>query len=164
MAVVIAHRNAPVLARRAERVLVEGCRSWIAAVENRCLDCWDAGWDVCAREIGARDARRLAGEFWAFARAARDAAGRPLATFPSGASVLSRDECLLLAAVAARQNGEPAVALLAGRHLGGARGEGLAEAAGLLGETLQSVDQQLLPVPGTVVEEIATRPPAFRFH
>jgi hypothetical protein len=164
MALLIAHRNAPVLARRAERVLVEGCRAWIAAVETRCVDCCDAGWDLCAREIGARNARRLCGELWAFARAVRSAANRPVATFPYGCAVLSRDECLLLASVAARQNGEPDIAMAAGRHFAASGGPVVADAAGLLGETLQALDQHLLPIPAFVVDEIASRPPGCRFH
>jgi hypothetical protein len=164
MALLIAHRNAPILARRAERVLVEGCRAWIAAVETRCVDCWDAGWDLCAREIGAHDARRLCGDLWAFARAVRSATGRPIATFPYGCTVLSRDECLLLASVAARQNGEPETAIAAGCHLAASGGPLVADAAGLLGGTLQALDQHLLPVPAYVVEEIASRPPGCRFH
>lgn len=164
MAMVIAGRNAPVLARRPERLLVEGCRAFLNGFSTRCIDCWEVGWSLYAAELGPRDARRLMGDLAHFVREAHCGADRPLACLPYGCQRLSRDECLLMAAVAAQQNADPAVAVLAAAHLAPTAAGSLAAAAEAFGEALQGVSQQLLPVPARVVEDVATRPPSACFH
>lgn len=164
MALVMSARGAPILARQPERVLVEGCRTWIAGFATRCIDCWDIGWDMCAREVGARDARRLSADLFAFVRVANAATDRPILTMSYGCSMLSRDECLLLAAVAGQQNADRASAFAAARHLAGEGADTVAAAAGLLAAALQQMHQHLLPVPRFVVEDVAGRPPLGCYH
>lgn len=164
MALLIAPRNAPVLARQAERILVEGCRAGIAGFETRCLDCWEVGWTFCAGEIGPRDARRLIGDIFGFVREVRSAAGRRIEMMPRGCQMLSRDECLLLAAVAAAQNGAPSLSEAAAGHFAGDSRGTVVAAAGDLAEAMQAVRQLLLPIPDHVVEDIATRPKTIHFH
>ncbi len=164
MAVVIAGRNAPVLARRPERLLVEGCRAWANGFETGCVDCWEYGLRLLSGEVGPREARRLAGELAHFVRVTRAAASRPIGVMPYGCPALCRDECLLLAAVACRQNADLPGATAAARHLAPDAAALVEGAAAEFGEALQSLHQQLLPVPLHVIEDIATRPPAARFN
>lgn len=163
MALVIAGRNAPVLARQPERLLVEGCRAFVNGFDTGCLDCWEVGFQLCVREIGPRDARRLVGEFAHFIREARGAAARSIGVMPYGCPNLCRDECLLLAAVAGRQNADGQTSAAAARHIAPEAAGTVEEAAAEFGEALQALHMQLLPVPFHVVEDIATRPPATRF-
>jgi hypothetical protein len=159
MAVVLASgRNAPVLSRQPERLVVEGFRYWLNGYITGSVDCWELGWDLYAREVGPRDARRLLGDLSFWVRETRRAAGRPLACFPYACQCLCRDECLALALVAARQNGDADTARLAARHLApDGEPEPAEAAAGTFAAALDAVHQRLLPVPAHVVEEIARR-------
>jgi hypothetical protein len=164
MAVTLASgRNAPVLSRQPERLVVEGYRAWLNGFNTGSVDCWEIGWDLYAREIGPRDARRLLGELSFWVRETRRTAGRPLVCFPYACQCLCRDECLLLALVAGRQNGDEGTAAAAARHIAGDGDPAPAvAAAATFAEALDAVHQRLLPVPAHVVAEIATRPPTCR--
>lgn len=166
MAVVLSTgRNAPVLSRQPERLVVEGMRHWLNGYHTGSIDCWEMGWSLFAREIGSRDARRLFGDLSFWVRETRHAAGRPLGCFPYGCPCLCRDECLALSVVAAAQNGDGEVCRFAARHLVGSEAGASAEqAARIFAEALDAVHQRLLPIPAEVVEDVALMPPTARFN
>ncbi|WP_181704281.1 hypothetical protein [Chthonobacter albigriseus] len=156
-------RNAPVLARQPERLVVEGLRHWLNGYSTGSIDCWELGWELFAREIGPRDARRLLGELSWWVREIRRAAGKPLACFPYGCQCICRDECLALTLVAAAQNGDADTIAGAARHLVGEEATDTALAATRgFGEALDELHQRLLPIPMWVVDDIAERPPLTR--
>lgn len=166
MAVVLATgRNAPVLSRQPERLVVEGMRYWLNGYLTGSIDCWELGWSLFSREIGSRDARRLFGDLSYWVRETRFAAERPLACFPYGCQCLCRDECLALSVVASAQNGASDVCRFAATQLVGEQAAEPAEKAALVfAEALDAVHQRLLPIPASVVEDVALRPPTTKFH
>ncbi|WP_181708437.1 hypothetical protein [Chthonobacter rhizosphaerae] len=158
-------RNDPILARQPERLLVEGFRHWLNGYATGSIDCWELGWALYARELGPRDARRLLAELSFWVRETRDAASRPLGCFPYGSCWLCRDECLALSLVAAAQHGDRDALRAAAGHLAdGGPTEPLEGAAAAFAEALQSVHQQLLPVPSAVIDTVARHAPMTRFN
>lgn len=154
-------RNAPVLSRRPERLAIEGYRHWLNGFRTGSIACWERGYDVCADEVGAAAAARLAGELTPWVRETCRSTRRDLDCFPYGSGCLCRDECLVLAMLAAHQHGDAATADLAARHLVGDGDPGRASAAaGVFARALGEADQRLLPIPATVVADVAARPPA----
>lgn len=166
MAIVLASgRNAPVLARRPERLLVEGYRAWLNGYETGSIDCWEIGWQVFVDELGSSQARRLYGEISYWVRETRGCAAQQLRCFPYGCQCLCRDECLLLALVAAVQNGnDESVARAVGHLAAEEKQDALLRAARCLAEALDDIHQRLLPVPPHVIDDVAGRPCLTMFH
>lgn len=158
-------RDAPLLTRQPERLVVEGFRHWLKGYDTGSIDCWELGWALFAREIGPRDARRLLAYLSCWIRELRRASDRPFMSLPYGCPCLCRDECLVLGLVSALQHGDAETVGFASRHLLGDRSRDATIATARdFAEALDRVHQRLLPVPCAVVEDVAERPPTEMFH
>ncbi|MBD8891703.1 hypothetical protein [Roseibium litorale] len=90
-------------ARRAERLVVEGVRRWMAGYATNDASCWEMAWDLYAAELGKDRARRPVSELSCYARALKTHGTRSLCLFPYDCPKLCQDECLVMAFVAAAQ-------------------------------------------------------------
>jgi hypothetical protein len=92
------HLDAP-----AENLLFCAYRCWMAGYATGDIACWDIAWEALAREMPQDNAKALFGEFHHFARTLRTMSGAQICWRPAACRALCRDECLILAMVAAAQ-------------------------------------------------------------
>lgn len=151
--------------RQPERLVIEGYRHWMAGYETGSIEPWAIAWRYYMHELGDADGRRAVSDLSAFVLTLRGCAGCPLRIFPSGARRLCREECLAVGLVAACQHGDADLrgCCIAGLS-GCARSSEIGEAAGRYAATLMELGQALLPVAPGTLGDLATRPPAVRFH
>lgn len=165
MAIVLATgRNDPGPSRQRERLVAEGCRTWLNGNATGSIDCWGLGWSVFARERGAHYVLRLLGELACWVGERRRAKKRQLLSFPDDRQCLRRDERLALSLVAARQNGDAATSRSVAPALAGADERAAVETADTLASALDALHRLLLRVPLAVVEDIAGRAPTTRLN
>jgi hypothetical protein len=89
----------------------------------------------------------------------------PIACFPGGCRHICRQECLVLAIVAASQNNDFDTLAAAMRQLLEPEGhEEVMHPALAYADAMRESDMMLMPVPRRVIEEIAGRPPHEWLH
>lgn len=153
------------LDRRAERLVIEGYRRWTMGGEFGSLGNFERTADFFMDELGSVEGRRL---FLAFVRwldavhAFRD---MPAHSSPVECPNLCRDECMVLAMVAAAQTEDREGVYAATRRLVEPEGvaPAVAAAEGFAAE-LAGCGHLLLPVPAAVVRDIADRPARSAYH
>jgi hypothetical protein len=158
-------RSVPLFDRLPERLVLEGFRRWIAGYASGDLGHWEEVWNLYAQSLGTSDARRLVDRLARFVRTVRDWSICPIACFPGGCRHICRQECFALAIVAASQNQDLDSLAAAMRHLLDPEGHEEAMLPALaFAEAMRDSDLMLMPVPRSVVEEIAGRPAHERLH
>lgn len=156
---------APLFDRLPERLVLEGFRRWITGYASGDLRHWEEAWNLHAASLGPRDARLVVDRLARFVRTVRDWSVCPIACFPGGCRHLCRQECFALTMVAAAQNHDLDCLAAAMRHLLDPDGHEEAMLPALAyAEAMKEHDLLLMPVPKTVIEEIAGRPPHHRLH
>jgi hypothetical protein len=126
---------------------------------------WEEVWRLHAHSLGASDARRLVDRLARFVRTVRDWSICPIACFPGGCRHICRHECFALAIVAASQNQDLDSLAAAMRHLLDPEGHEEAMLPALAyAEAMRDSDLMLMPVPRSVIDEIAGRPAHERLH
>ena len=151
--------------RLPETLVVEGFRQWMAgcASGNSCH--WDNVCDLYAARLGAQGTRPLVHRLAHFAQAVRDWSLSPVSCFPLGCQRIGRQECLALAMVAAAQKPDGECLAAAMRHLIDPDGhEETILPALAYAEAMRDSDLMLIPVPRSVIDEIAGRPTHERLH
>lgn len=151
--------------RLPERLVLEGFRRWMAGYASGDLGHWEEAWNLHASSLGPRHARHVVDRLARFVRIVRDWSVCPIACFPGGCRHICRHECFALAMVAASQNRDLDCLAAAMRHL--IEPDGHAEAippALAYAEAMREHNLMLMPVPRSVVEEIAGRPPHAKLH
>jgi hypothetical protein len=153
------------LKRAPEKLVVEGLRRWMQGCERGSIECWERAANLYAEELGLRESSRVLVALALWVDTLRTWMDRPAGLSPSECPRLCRDECFAVTMIAACQNHDD-------ESLGAALGrlvppEGRAEVMRLsqdFADALAGTGQILLPVPGAVLREIATRPCRQKFH
>jgi hypothetical protein len=157
--------SAPLFDRLPERLVLEGFRRWVAGYASGDLSHWEEAWNLYAASLGPRDARNVVDRLAQFVRIVRCWSVCPIACFPGGCRHICRQECFALAMVAASQNQNLDCLAAAMRHLLDPEGHEEAMLPALAyAEAMKEHDLLLMPVPKTVIEEVAGRPPHQRLH
>jgi hypothetical protein len=89
----------------------------MAAADLGDAACWEEIWRDYIAELGSDPARRLFGELQFWSRTIRMESGRSLKYFPSRCRHICHDECMAVAAIAAAQAQDRAVADAAAARL-----------------------------------------------
>ena len=109
--------------------------------------------------------RVLVDQLARFVRSVRDWSICPIACFPCGCRHICRQECFALAMVAASQRRDLDCLAAAMRHLLDPEGHDEAMLPALAyAEAMRDSDLMLMPVPRSVIDEIAGRPSHERLH
>ena len=157
--------SAALLDRLPERLVLEGFRRWMAGYATGDLSHWEAAWNLHAASLGARRARAVVERLAQFTRIVRDWSLCPIACFPGGCRHICRQECFALAMVASGQARDLDCLAAAMRCLLDPQGHEEAMLPALAyAEIMAESELTLLPVPKSVIEEIAGRPAAYRLH
>ena len=157
--------SVPLFDRLPERLVLEGFRRWMAGYASGDLGHWEEVWRLHAHSLGTSDARRLVDRLARFVRTVRDWSICPIACFPGGCRHICRQECFALAIVAASQNQDLDSLAAAMRHLLDPEGHEEAMLPALAyAEAMRDSDLMLMPVPRSVIDEIAGRPAHERLH
>lgn len=142
------------LARRPERLLLEGLRQWTGGYETGCVGCWEAAHDAFAAELGTRAAAEPVFLLAQLVRRLRSLGNRPIETYPARCRHLCRDECCLLAMISSAHDGGRDCFAIAAEALTGEAANDIYEPASELREALARSGLALLPVPARVIESI----------
>jgi len=151
--------------RTPERLVLEGYRRWLAGFETGSVAPWELAFSLYSELLGPSAGRRAMSELSHFVRTLRQCAACPLRSFPFGAHHVCREECITLGLIAAIQHGQEETARLcldavACRPLQ----KSVGEAAGGFAETLSDLDQQLLPIPQSAIEDVLSRAGRMTIH
>lgn len=77
--------------KRAERLVGIGFRCWLAGYETQDINCWETGWNLFARELGACHAKAAVTELTCWVRAVHIKTCRRISTYPFGCSRFCHD-------------------------------------------------------------------------
>lgn len=150
--------------RTPEKLVLEGYRRWMAGFDTGSVAPWETTWQLYSGLLGAADGRRVVGELSYFVRTLRQCAACPLRSFPFGAHHICRDECLTLGLIAGMQHdNRPAAELCLSAMSCPARCDEVGGAALSFAQALAGLDQHLLPIPHTAIEDILNRGPQSNF-
>jgi len=153
------------LERLPERLVVDGYRYWMAGYQTGSIAPWELAWSLFAKELGPTDGRTALSALTCWVRTCRNWSPEPRQFFPFACQRLCKDECLAVSLIAALQHGD---GHCADYCLGAmVMPDGLADteqSAKDLAHSLNTLGQTLMPVPITVIEDIASRPPREQFH
>jgi len=151
--------------RLPERLVLEGFRRWTAGYATGDLTHWEEVWRLHAASLGTLPARLVVERLAKFVRVVRDWSICPLACFHSGCRHICRHECFALAMVASSQNRDLDCLAAAMANLIDPEGHEAAMLPALAyADVMKESDLVLMPVPKSVIEEIAGRPPHQRLH
>jgi hypothetical protein len=151
--------------RLPERLVLEGFRRWMAGYASGDLAHWEEVWNLYAGTLGTRPARNVVDSLARFVKVVRDWSICPITCFPGGCRHICRQECFALAMVSASQNKDLDCLAAAMRHLIEPDGHEEAMLPALAyAEAMRESELMLMPVPKTVIEEIAGRPLHERLH
>lgn len=151
-------RHETYLERTPEKLVLEGYRHWIAGYDNNSVIPWELAWSLYERILGADRAKSAIAELANFIRVVGRCATCPLKSFPNGAHHLCREECLTLAMIAGAQHADEAVIRKCLNAMTcPTRCDAVAMAAGSFALTLRAMDQNLLPIPVNVIDDILCR-------
>jgi hypothetical protein len=144
--------------RPAEKLVLEGYRHWTAGYDTGSVVPWEMAWSLYSEILGNSKARVALAELSHFIRTLGRCAHCPLRAFPFGAHHLCREECLTLGLVAANQHGDEQAACLCLAGLAcRLKAPEVGAAARDFATVLSGLDQELLPIPAAVVEDILAR-------
>jgi hypothetical protein len=144
------------LSRKPEKLLLEGLRQWNGGYETGCMACWETASDLLTEELGFAEAAEPLFLMAQFVRRLRQGTERALQFYPAHCRRMGRDECCLMAMVAAAQdNDRLAFDIAAGALNQTDRGDELFALATQLANALAARGLNLLPVPATVIAPIA---------
>lgn len=153
------------LDRLPERLVVDGYRYWMAGYETGSIAPWELAWSLFAKELGASDGRTALSALTCWVRTTRDWSTGPRQLFPFQCPRLCNDECLAVSLIAALQHNDRACARYClGRLVTSDGAVDTEKSAHDLAHSLNALGQTLMPVPKTVVEDIAARPAREHFH
>ena len=145
-------------ARPPEKLVLEGHRRWMAGFDTGSVAPWELTFSLYSDLLGSEQGRRALSDLSHFVRTLRRCASCPLRSFPFDAHHICRDECLTLGLIAAMQHDDSAVAQLCLRSIAcPAMCLEAAEAARTFAATLSSLEQTLLPIPLSVIEDVLAR-------
>jgi len=153
------------LDRRAERLVVEGFRRFMSEGGTGSIAGWERVADFFAQELGTSEASRLLPKFFRWLHTLNDFMERPATSSPFECPMLCRDECMVVAMIAASQWKDRDSLTAATNQMVAPEGFGAAtEAAEAFAEALIGTGHHLMPVPAAVLRDIAERPARQAFH
>lgn len=153
------------LDRLPERLVVDGYRYWMAGYETGSIAPWELAWTLFAKELGATDGRAALSALTCWVRTCRTYSSEPRQTFPFQCQRLCKDECLAVSLIAALQHDDrPCAKFCLDRMVTADGVKDTERSAHCLADSLHGLGQTLIPVPQTIVEDIATRPARDHFH
>ncbi|WP_436115353.1 hypothetical protein [Phyllobacterium sp. LjRoot231] len=151
--------------RTPEKLVLEGYRRWTAGFETGSVIAWEMAFGLYSELLGTRNGNRALSELSFFIRTLRHCALCPLKTFPFGSHHVCREECMTLGLIAGIQNCDMVVARTCLNAMAcPSRQEEVENAAVNFAETLADLDQMLLPIPKSAIDDIISRPLRARFH
>lgn len=131
----------------AQAVVMTRYRCLMAGYATGDVTCWDIAWNALEAEFSPSVAKSLYGEFHHFVRVLRAGTKLTVGWRPAACRVMCRDECVILALLAAAQSGDPAEAKLAGSLVGAAHVDALVAAARSLGDAVNTHGVVAPPLP-----------------
>ncbi|WP_271895524.1 hypothetical protein [Candidatus Phyllobacterium onerii] len=151
--------------RTPEKLVLEGYRRWTAGFETGSVIAWEMAFGLYCELLGTRNGNRALSELSFFIRTLRHCALCPLKTFPFGSHHVCREECMTLGLIAGIQNCDMVAARTCLNAMAcPSRHEEVENAAIGFAETLAEMDQMLLPIPKSAIEDIISRPLRANFH
>ena len=151
--------------RTPEKLVLEGYRRWTAGFETGSVIAWEMAYGLYSELLGTRNGNRALSELSFFIRTLRHCALCPLKTFPFGSHHVCREECMTLGLIAGIQNCDMVAARTCLNAMAcPSRQEEVENAAISFAETLAEMDQMLLPIPKSAIEDIISRPLRANFH
>jgi hypothetical protein len=151
--------------RTAEKLVLEGYRRWAVGFETGSVISWEMAYGLYSELLGARNGNRALSELSFFVRTLRHCALCPLKTFPFGSHHVCREECLTLGLIAGLQNCDMVAARTCLNAMAcPSRQEEVENAAITFAETLVELDQVLLPIPKSAIDDIISRPLRAKYH
>lgn len=132
--------------REPERLVGLGFRAWLAGYQTGDIACWEQAWAIYSNALGPTQARPAVTDLACWVRAIRNATCRRIEVYPGQCAGFCRDECMVIAMVAASQHGAcPALRACAWALLESSTIDEVVEGAESLGATLRSCDRVLSP-------------------
>ena len=151
--------------RTPEKLVLEGYRRWTAGFETGSVVAWEMAFGLYSELLGTRNGNRALSELSFFIRTLRHCALCPLKTFPFGSHHVCREECLTLGLIAGLQNCDVDAARTCLNAMAcPSNHEEVENAAIAFAETLIELDQVLLPIPKSVIDDIMARPLRANYH
>ncbi|MGH6862003.1 MAG: hypothetical protein ACRECY_17270 [Phyllobacterium sp.] len=151
--------------RAPEKLVLEGYRRWTAGFETGSVVAWEMAFGLYGEILGPRNGNRALAELSFFVRTLRHCALCPLKTFPFGSHHVCREECMTLGLIAGLQNCDMVAARTCLNAMAfPSRQEEVENAAIAFAETLVELDQVLLPIPKSAIDDIIARPARARYH
>lgn len=128
----------------AEWLVGIGFRCWLAGYDTGDITCWESGWNVYSRALGAERAKRAVTELACWVRAVRGAASRKIEYWPPDCRGFCPDECMAISLIAASQHHRcPAMRACALALTGSDLVEPVIDTANAFADALQDADQRL---------------------
>ena len=144
------------LSRKPERLLLEGLRQWNGGYETGCMSCWETASDSLTAELGFAAAAEPLFLIAQMVRRLRQQGGRQPQFYPANCRRMCRDECCLMAMVAAAQDKDRfCFDMAAGALSQDESGDTLYDLAVSLADAMTRSGLHLLAVPPTVLAPIA---------
>jgi len=143
--------------RLPEKLVLEGYRHWWAGYETGSIEPWELVWNLYAVALGTCDARRALPVLSNYVRTLKRCAACPLRSFPFHSRHLCTEECLTMGLVAGLQHGDEAAELCLRELACPIRCNEVEDAANDLAQTLTELQQVMLPIPATVIEDVLRR-------
>jgi hypothetical protein len=151
--------------RTPEKLVLEGYRRWTAGFETGSVIAWEMAFGLYSELLGTRDGNRALSELSLFIRTLRHCALCPLKTFPFGSHHVCREECMTLGLIAGIQNCDMVAARTCLNAMAcSSRREEVEHAATDFAKTLAEMDQMLLPIPQSAIDDIISRPLRAKYH
>lgn len=150
--------TAAYFARPAERLVLEGYRSWTGAAAAGDPQAWLGTVELYRDILGDRGTLAAVRTLFDFVSTLGRCATCPLKTFGTGSHHICRDEVLVMGLIAGIQNHDDEAASLCLTGLAcETRCDEVAMAAGSFALVLHGLDKTLLPIPAPVVRDIMER-------
>lgn len=147
--------------RPAEKLVLEGYRSWTHGFILRSMEPWTQAQLLYHDLLGPEDAPHAIVALAGFIKTLGQCAACPLRTFRSGSQFICRDEALVMGLIAGIQNcDESATFICLERLCCRMRRANAASAAGDYALTLKAMHMVMKPIPVSVIETITARPHA----
>ncbi|NJM31351.1 MAG: hypothetical protein HC855_15840 [Rhizobiales bacterium] len=147
------------LDRAPERLVLQGYRQWMGGYDTACVACWERASDLYVNELGARAAGPIVLALGQWVRMLRHLARRHLNAFPGATHRLCRDECLVMALIAACQHSdEGSYSRVIKEIVHDQSDRRLLSTAKLFADALNECGLRMLPIPLNVIEDILTQP------
>ncbi len=143
------------LSRKPERLLLEALRQCNGGYETGCMSCWDRAADSFTAELGLRAAAEPLLMIAQMVRLLRQRGDRLPQFYPENCRRMCRDECCLMAMVAAAQGQDRFCFDMAADTLGQKdSADSLHSIVSALADAMAQNGLTLLPVPATVLAPI----------